>query len=89
MSCLPDVKAWLPNLIDEVIEKQSSEQFNAPSGIYSTEKQKALGLEVMKLLQFDFEHGRLGKKLFHPFIACLQTVKVSQPATTKLNSFKA
>ncbi|MFA0077792.1 carboxypeptidase M32 [Vibrio artabrorum] len=61
-----DVKTWLPNLIDEVIEKQSSEQFNAPSGIYSTEKQKALGLEVMKLLQFDFEHGRLDESV-HPF----------------------
>ena len=61
-----DVKAWLPSLIDEVIEKQSREQFNAPSGIYSTEKQKALGLEVMKLLQFDFEHGRLDESV-HPF----------------------
>ncbi|PMG45680.1 peptidase M32 [Vibrio lentus] len=61
-----DVKTWLPSLIDEVIEKQSSEQFSAPSGIYSTEKQKALGLEVMKLLQFDFEHGRLDESV-HPF----------------------
>ncbi len=65
-----DVKTWLPSLIDEVIEKQSSEQsseqFSAPSGIYSTEKQKTLGLEVMKLLQFDFEHGRLDESV-HPF----------------------
>ena len=61
-----DVKTWLPNLIDEVIEKQSSEHFNAPSGIYTAEKQKALGLEVMKLLQFDFEHGRLDESA-HPF----------------------
>ena len=61
-----DVKTWLPGLIDEVIEKQSSEQFNAPDGFYAAEKQKALGLEVMKLLQFDFNHGRLDESV-HPF----------------------
>ena len=61
-----DVKTWLPGLIDEVIEKQSSEQFNAPNGFYAAEKQKALGLEVMKLLQFDFNHGRLDESV-HPF----------------------
>lgn len=37
-----DVKTWLPSLIDEVIEKQSSEQFNAPNGFYVAEKQKRL-----------------------------------------------
>lgn len=61
-----DVKTWLPGLIDEVIEKQSTEQFNAPNGFYVAEKQKALGLEVMKLLQFDFNHGRLDESV-HPF----------------------
>ncbi|MBW3696909.1 carboxypeptidase M32 [Vibrio sp. T187] len=61
-----DVKTWLPDLINSAIEKQSSESFTAPSGTYSTDKQKALGLEVMKLLQFDFEHGRLDESV-HPF----------------------
>lgn len=61
-----NVKSWLPELIDEVIEKQSSEQFVQPEGQFATEKQKALGLEVMKLLQFDFEHGRLDESV-HPF----------------------
>ena len=61
-----DVKTWLPDLIDQVIEKQSSEQFVEPSGTFATEKQKALGLDVMKLLQFDFEHGRLDESV-HPF----------------------
>ena len=60
------MKTWLPGLIDEVIEKQSSEQFYAPNGFYAAEKQKALGLEVMKLLQFDFNHGRLDESV-HPF----------------------
>ncbi|MFN3015338.1 carboxypeptidase M32 [Vibrio coralliilyticus] len=61
-----NVKSWLPELIDEVIEKQSSEQFIQPEGKFATDKQKALGLEVMKLLQFDFEHGRLDESV-HPF----------------------
>jgi len=61
-----DVKTWLPDLIDQVIDKQSTEKFVAPSATYSTEKQKALGLEVMELLKFDFNHGRLDESV-HPF----------------------
>ncbi|WP_047045726.1 carboxypeptidase M32 [Vibrio mexicanus] len=67
-----DVKTWLPGLIDQVIEKQSSEKFIEPSGRFATEKQKALGLEVMKLLQFDFDHGRLDESV-HPFCGGVPT----------------
>ncbi|MCG9724680.1 carboxypeptidase M32 [Vibrio brasiliensis] len=61
-----DVKTWLPDLINQVIDKQSSEHFIQPQGNFDTHQQKALGLEVMKLLQFDFEHGRLDESV-HPF----------------------
>ncbi|MFV0449556.1 MAG: carboxypeptidase M32 [Vibrio sp.] len=61
-----DVKSWLPDLIDTAIEKQKSDQLILPNGHYSPEKQKALGLDVMKLLQFDFNHGRLDESV-HPF----------------------
>ncbi|USD42336.1 carboxypeptidase M32 [Vibrio sp. SCSIO 43135] len=61
-----DVKSWLPDLIDQALDKQASEQFIQPQGTYATEQQKALGLDVMKLLQFDFEHGRLDESV-HPF----------------------
>ncbi|MGY3569558.1 carboxypeptidase M32 [Vibrio paucivorans] len=61
-----DVKSWLPDLIDQAIDKQASEQFIQPQGTLATEQQKALGLDVMKLLQFDFEHGRLDESV-HPF----------------------
>ncbi|GAM59636.1 thermostable carboxypeptidase 1 [Vibrio ishigakensis] len=61
-----EVKTWLPDLIDKAIEKQSSQSILLPTGTYSTESQKALGLEVMKLLQFDFNHGRLDESV-HPF----------------------
>ncbi|QUX96260.1 carboxypeptidase M32 [Marinomonas sp. CT5] len=61
-----DVKTWLPELIEKVLEKQKSESILLPSGTYSTATQKALGLEVMKLLQFDFDRGRLDQSV-HPF----------------------
>lgn len=61
-----DVKTWLPDLIDQVIDKQAQEPFIQPTGTFDTQHQKALGLEVMKLLQFDFEHGRLDESV-HPF----------------------
>lgn len=67
-----DVKSWLPEMIDQAIEKQSSETFIEPQGTYSSDTQKALGLDVMKLLQFDFEHGRLDESV-HPFCGGVPT----------------
>ncbi len=61
-----DVKSWLPAYIDEAIDKQKSQQIILPNGHYTSGKQKALGLDVMNLLQFDFEHGRLDESV-HPF----------------------
>lgn len=67
-----DVKGWLPPLIDQVIEKQKSELFVQPNGDFPTETQKALGLQVMDLLQFDFNHGRLDESV-HPFCGGVPT----------------
>ncbi|GAJ70593.1 thermostable carboxypeptidase 1 [Vibrio sp. JCM 18904] len=67
-----DVKTWLPTLIDEALEKQQSDNILLPTAHYPAEKQKALGLEVMKLLQFDFEHGRLDEST-HPFCGGVPT----------------
>ncbi|GAD79217.1 carboxypeptidase M32 [Vibrio ezurae] len=67
-----NVKQWLPNLIDQVIDKQAQEKIITPTGTFETNKQKALGLEVMKLLQFDFSHGRLDESV-HPFCGGVPT----------------
>jgi len=67
-----DVTGWLPELIEQAIEKQSGESLIQPSGSFATEQQKALGLEVMKLLQFDFNHGRLDESV-HPFCGGVPT----------------
>jgi carboxypeptidase Taq len=65
-SLFDDVKSWLPSLVDQALEKQRSNSIILPSGTFETKTQKALGLEVMKLLQFDFNHGRLDESV-HPF----------------------
>ncbi|MEO9273241.1 carboxypeptidase M32 [Marinomonas sp. 5E14-1] len=61
-----DVKTWLPELIEKALEKQRAESIIMPSGTYPTAAQKSLGLEIMKLLKFDFNHGRLDQSV-HPF----------------------
>ncbi|UJF20054.1 carboxypeptidase M32 [Vibrio sp. SS-MA-C1-2] len=61
-----DLKTWLPQLTKQVQEKQAKESFIVPTETYSTQDQQALGLEVMKALKFDFDHGRLDISS-HPF----------------------
>ncbi|WP_461538609.1 carboxypeptidase M32 [Spongorhabdus nitratireducens] len=71
-SLFTDVKSWLPELIDQVIEKQQAEALITPAGKFEAARQKALGLDVMKLLKFDFEHGRLDESM-HPFCGGVPT----------------
>ncbi|TAG76284.1 MAG: carboxypeptidase M32, partial [Burkholderiales bacterium] len=61
-----DVKTWLPALIAKAQQKQASDSVIKPVGPFATEKQKALGLAVMRHLQFDFDGGRLDVSA-HPF----------------------
>ncbi len=61
-----DVKSWLPDLVEQSIDKQAPESVVLPTGHYQREIQKALGQQVMELLQFDFNHGRLDESV-HPF----------------------
>ncbi|CAH0525946.1 carboxypeptidase M32 [Vibrio hippocampi] len=61
-----DLTSWLPDLTQQVIDKQSQEKVLMPNERYSIEQQNKLGLEVMKLLGFDFNHGRLDISS-HPF----------------------
>ena len=60
------VKTWLPELTQQVQQKQASENYQTPTGHFSISAQKALGKEVMTLLGFDFNHGRLDVST-HPF----------------------
>lgn len=61
-----DVKRWLPGLIGSVRAKQAEETVLSAQGPFAIEKQRALGLELMELLGFDFSAGRLDLST-HPF----------------------
>lgn len=60
------LKQHLPALINEVIEHQSSKKALPVTGCYDIEKQKLMALELMKVLGFDFNQGRLDVS-HHPF----------------------
>ncbi|KNC90392.1 carboxypeptidase M32 [Trabulsiella odontotermitis] len=61
-----DLKSWLPDLLAQAVEKQSRQTLIAPQGPFPTEKQRESGLEVMRMLGFNFDHGRLDVSA-HPF----------------------
>jgi carboxypeptidase Taq len=61
-----EVKTWLPDLVHRVREQQAHESVQQPVGPFVIAQQRALGVEVMGLLGFDFEGGRLDIST-HPF----------------------
>ncbi len=61
-----DLQQWLPDLVRKVRAKQAKETVIVPVGPFPKSGQYALGLEVMKLLGFDFSAGRLDESA-HPF----------------------
>lgn len=61
-----DLKSFLPGFLDEILEKQASEEVLEPRGDFSIEKQRSLGMAIMATLGFDFDHGRLDVS-HHPF----------------------
>jgi len=57
----------LPGLVDAVLARQAAAPARRPlSGHYAIDAQRALGLDVMRLLGFDFDRGRLDVSP-HPF----------------------
>ena len=61
-----DIKTWLPDLVRQAMARQAGQTVLQPRGPFPVEQQRALGLEVMALLGFDFEGGRLDIST-HPF----------------------
>eukprot|EP01033_Poteriospumella_lacustris_P005257 gene5258-3757_t len=56
----------LTAMIKEAVDKQAKETVLQPKGPFPIQKQKELGLEIMKLVGFDFDGGRLDVSM-HPF----------------------
>lgn len=62
-----DLAAFLPEFIGEAIEHQHNKPAILPlTGHFPIAKQRELGLQAMKALGFDFNHGRLDIS-HHPF----------------------
>jgi len=61
-----ELRQWLPGLIRQVMDRQSGDRVIHPQGPFPAAAQRALGLDAMKLLGFDFEAGRLDESA-HPF----------------------
>lgn len=62
-----DLEDFLPSYTAEVIERQKSEDVPfAPTGPFPVEIQNSVGLDLMKAVGFDFDHGRLDIS-HHPF----------------------
>ena len=65
-----DLKGFLKGFIPEALDAQDRRRAKHPlkafTGPFPIDKQKALGLELMKAVGFDFHHGRLDIS-HHPF----------------------
>lgn len=61
------LKTTLPGLLQQILERQGSEpEPHKPEGPFAIPHQDALARELMGVLGFDFQHGRLDQTL-HPF----------------------
>lgn len=67
-----DVKTWLPEYIQRADDIQQEKKIIVPAGPFALAQQKELGLAAMKLLGFDFTHGRLDVST-HPFCGGVPT----------------
>ena len=61
-----DLQQWLPGLVARARERQSGEPVIEPTGPFPKAAQRVLSLDVMALLGFDFDAGRLDESA-HPF----------------------
>ena len=61
-----ELEGFLPDMLGAVIERQAQQGQLAITGPFCVDAQRDLGLKMMKVLGFDFEHGRLDVSA-HPF----------------------
>ena len=67
-----EVKSWLPELIQQIMDRQSQDVTIQPVGPFPVEQQQDLSRALMTKLGFDFNHGRLDKSV-HPFCGGVPT----------------
>ena len=71
-----ELKAFLKGFVPVALDRQRRRLERRPlkplQGPYAVDRQRALGLEMMKVLGFDFDHGRLDVS-HHPFCGGVPT----------------
>jgi len=78
-----DLKSELPDMIEAAIELQSRDPLLSLGDTFPIECQRDLGLEIMAVIGFDFEHGRLDVS-HHPFCGGVQDdVRITTRYTEK------
>ncbi len=77
------LKSFLPGFADEVLDLQAKRQTLTLGNHFPIDKQRDLGLKVMKVLGFDFDHGRLDVS-HHPFCGGVkEDVRITTRYTTE------
>lgn len=62
-----DLESFLPGILARAVERQSAKpEPEKPAGPFPVPSQRALSLDIMGVLGFDFRHGRLDES-HHPF----------------------
>ncbi|PIR39224.1 MAG: carboxypeptidase M32 [Alphaproteobacteria bacterium CG11_big_fil_rev_8_21_14_0_20_39_49] len=61
-----NLKEFLPDFINQVVEKQKSEKVTKIKGPFDVEKQKMIAEKMLEVIGFDMDYGRLDESL-HPF----------------------
>lgn len=76
------LKDFLPDFAEQVIAEQDRFETFSPGDHFPVEAQRDLGLKVMQVLGFDFEHGRLDVS-HHPFCGGVkEDVRITTRYTT-------
>ena len=76
------LKDFLPGFVEQVLEKQSRTPLVSMGNNFPIDQQRNLGVEVMGVLGFDFDHGRLDVS-HHPFCGGVQQdVRITTRYTT-------
>lgn len=61
-----ELQSFLPDFVDQVIDKQKSQRLTKIKGPFEVAQQEAASRELMKAIGFDFDRGRLDVST-HPF----------------------
>lgn len=66
------LRAFLPGIIEKAVERQAADQVSTSQGPFPLERQQRLASEILRIVGFDFNRGRLDLAP-HPFCSSIPT----------------